>query len=95
MTKFERWILKRIFKKQVQQGYDHDKRITELYRMIRNAAAAEFTEDNQPTMDAYLQDWFEQSKFKPKHALQRKIDLNSCGCKSGTCDRKSEFDASC
>lgn len=61
MNKIERWFLGRVFKKQVKQGYDHDARITELYSMIRTAVQTEFNEDNKPTRDSYLTEWFEKS----------------------------------
>lgn len=61
MNKFEKWFLKRVFRKQVVQGHDHDKRITELYTLIREAVENEFTEDNKPTRDDYLTEWFKES----------------------------------
>lgn len=61
MSIFEKWIVRRIFKQQVAQGYDHNKRITKLYIMIREAVEKEFDEDNKPTRDAYLTELFEKS----------------------------------
>jgi hypothetical protein len=86
MTTFEHWILKRIFKKQVTQG-GHFNNIQELYTMIRDAAAEEFTEDNQPTIDAFLQDAFDETKFS-------KVRL-PCECSDTYCRQKAEFDAQC
>ena len=61
MNIFERWFLKKVFRKQVVQGYDHDKKIMELYTMIREAVENEFTEDNKLTRDDYLTEWFKGS----------------------------------
>ena len=61
MNWFERWFLRRIIRKQVRQGYTHDKRITALYREIHDAAKREFYEDNVYTRNAYLREWFEAS----------------------------------
>lgn len=61
MNKFENWIIRRIFARHVTQGYDHGKRITELYTMIREAAEKEFYEDNKTTRDLYLTEWFRAS----------------------------------
>ena len=66
MTKFERWFLRKLLRKQVTQGYTHDKRITELYREIHDAAKREFYEDNVFTRNAYLREWFEASLDKEK-----------------------------
>jgi hypothetical protein len=64
MTKFERWFLTRVFRKQVRQGFDHPQRITELYTMIRVAAEQEFYEDNVTSQNSYLTEWFEKSLRK-------------------------------
>lgn len=64
MTRFEHWFLARVFRKQVQQGFDHAQRITELYTMIRVAAEQEFYEDNVTSQNSYLTEWFEKSLRK-------------------------------
>ena len=56
MNKVEQWFLKRVIKREVTQGFHHAQNITNLYSMIINAARNEFTEDNKPTLDAFLQD---------------------------------------
>jgi len=61
MTKFEKWFVKRVFAKEVTQGYDHNMRIIHLYRMINKAAKKEFVEDNKPTLDAFLKEQFEKA----------------------------------
>lgn len=55
MNKIESWFLKRIFKREVKQGH-HYRRIVDLYSMITEAARAEFTEDNIPTLNQFLID---------------------------------------
>lgn len=61
MTKLKEWFLKRIIEKQVIQGYDHDKKIINLYRMIYNACREEFYEDNTVTLNLFLTECFEKS----------------------------------
>ena len=56
MTKFEMWFLKRVIRKQVIQSEHHDRRITNLYTMIVDAARKEFYEDNKPTLDDFLKE---------------------------------------
>lgn len=64
MTKFERWIMARIIRKQVRQGHDHAERITEMYKMIREASEKEFNEDNIPTLNSFLTEQFNNSLRK-------------------------------
>jgi len=61
LSRFEQWFLRRVFAREVKQGPTHALRVTALYRMIREAAENEFTEDNKPSRDAYLREWFERS----------------------------------
>lgn len=61
MNSFERWMLRRIVRKEVRQDYDHDKKIAALFGMIISAARREFSEDNEPTSQAYLMEWFERA----------------------------------
>jgi hypothetical protein len=65
MTRFQKWMLKQIFRQEVRQGFDHDRRITNLYAMIREAARNEFTEDNEPTADSFLRECFEKTQWAP------------------------------
>ena len=48
MTRFERWMLRRIIRKEVRQDFDHDKKITGLFREIIQAARREFHEEMIP-----------------------------------------------
>jgi hypothetical protein len=51
-----RWLLKRITKKLVLQSPHHQKRIIAYYQIMRDAAKSEFSEDNEPTLNAFLLD---------------------------------------
>ena len=53
MSKVERYIMRRIIRRLVIQGA-HRSRILSLYVMIVEATRDEFTEDNKPTLDAFL-----------------------------------------
>jgi DICT domain-containing protein len=59
MSPFERWFVRRVFAKEVRQGADHPQRLTALYRMITDAVRAEFTEDNEPTIEDFCRERFE------------------------------------
>lgn len=58
MNKFELWILKRIFRKLVTQGYTHDGNIRRVYSLLREAAQEEFVEDSEAGLDHYLHEKF-------------------------------------
>ena len=62
MKALELWIVRRYLRKQVIQGYDHHVRIAGLYQLIRDAAEAEFTEDNAPTLSSFLAECFESTQ---------------------------------
>ena len=57
MKNITKLILEKICEKIVVQG-SHKKLITEYYQIIRNAAGKEFSEDNQATLDSFLQECF-------------------------------------
>lgn len=61
MNRFERWMFRRILKKEIRQGFAHDKKITELYREINDECRRTFYEDNVYTRNEYLREWFEDS----------------------------------
>lgn len=65
MNRLERWFLQRVLRNEVTHGYDHDKRISALYGMIRAAAEDEFTEDNAPTLSDFLSEQFEKTQVWP------------------------------
>jgi len=56
MNTVELWLVKRIIKREVIQGFDHDRRIFRLYLMIIDACRDEFSEDNKPTLDGFLEE---------------------------------------
>lgn len=64
MNWFTHWFLKRTFRQEVKQGHYHDLKISNLYAMIREAAENEFTEDNAPTIDAFLRECFERAQYR-------------------------------
>ena len=61
MNRLETWLLTRIIRREVRQDYNHAEKITNLYRMINNACQEEFTEDNIPTLNHSLTEWFNDS----------------------------------
>ena len=54
MKRLTKFILCRICKKLVIQGPWHKSNIIEYYKIMRDAAENEFTEDNKPTLDSFL-----------------------------------------
>ncbi len=65
MNKIEQWFLRRIIAKECRQG-GHPERITNLYKEIRIACEKEFYEDNVPTLNSSLVEWFDDSLRKIK-----------------------------
>lgn len=58
MTWFQRWMLKRICRRLVVQGPDHQKNISEYYQIMDQAAKEQFTEDTIPGLRSFLHDCF-------------------------------------
>ncbi len=58
MSKSERKTLKRICKRIVIQSPQNKKNITEFYRIMREAAKDEFTEDNRATLEDFLSECY-------------------------------------
>ena len=69
MSKIDFWILTAILRRTIVQGPDHSKKITGLYAMIREACREKFREDNEITIDDYLNEWFQDSQYKDKYHL--------------------------
>jgi len=59
----EKWLMRRIIMREVKQGYCHKLRVRMMYAQIREACEAEFTEDNAPTLDAFLLELFESTQY--------------------------------
>jgi hypothetical protein len=76
MTKLQESHLKRIFKQAVVQG-QHENNLKRIYKLLREAAEIEFTEDNMPTLDAFMLECFEASQSVYYKAIPRSI------CKKG------------
>lgn len=53
--------LKEQAREAVIQGYDHDVRITNYFKVLVKEARAEFYEDNKPTLDSFLREQFEKA----------------------------------
>ena len=58
LTKFERWMLRRIFRRAMAQSPAHPNNIRDIYSLVREAARKEFYEDNDPTLNLFLQEQF-------------------------------------
>lgn len=67
LTKFQIWLLKRIFKSAVVQGYHHTSNIATIYSLLRQAACDEFTEDNEVTIDDFLRENFESTQWTDRY----------------------------
>lgn len=65
MKAFDEWLFRRIVRKQVIQDYDHEKKIQEMYQIIREEVRNEFTEDNEPTISDLLSGLFENTQIWP------------------------------
>jgi len=61
LNRFEKWMLKRILHKLIRQG-PHKHNITLMYKIIRIKAEQVFTEDNHPTLDAFLYECYQDSR---------------------------------
>lgn len=56
-----RLLLRWICRKLVIQGPAHRANIIAYYRIMREAAEQEFTEDNKPTLDAFLRECHDEA----------------------------------
>ena len=59
LTRFETWMLRKIFGRLVVQSREHQANIIEAYRLLAEASRAEFTEDNEATQYDFLREQFE------------------------------------
>ena len=62
MNSFYRYVLQWICKRLVIQGYEHKQNIVEYYKIMQEAAENEFTEDNRPTLDGFLNECHEVAR---------------------------------
>jgi len=74
------YILRWICKKLIIQGRFHDAIVTALYQIIREAAAEEFTEDNVPTLNGFLEDCFEIPNQEAICEVNNKYPILSKNC---------------
>ena len=54
MTRFQRWMFRRIARQEVRQGYFHREKIKDMYCVVIAAARGEFREDNTITLNFFL-----------------------------------------
>lgn len=58
------WALKRLCRCIVKQNSTHKHNIVIYYRALWEAAESEFTEDNRPTLEAFMAECFEAAKVE-------------------------------
>jgi prophage antirepressor-like protein len=58
MSKFQKWVLRKIFADILKQGSQHQHNAATVYMLLREAWFNEFYEDNQATGDAALREAF-------------------------------------
>jgi len=56
ITKFQKWVLRWIFRDIVVQGPHHEDNIIECYEIMKECAREEFREDNDVTLNEFLSD---------------------------------------
>lgn len=62
MNSLYRYLLKHICKRIVVQGFNHKENVIEYYQIMQHAAENEFTEDNKPTLDGFLEDCHKEAR---------------------------------
>ncbi len=60
MNKLELWFMKRIARNAVRQG-DQYRKVEEVFGVMLDACWEEYTEDNKPTIEAFLRDRLEEA----------------------------------
>lgn len=65
MNYLVRFLLQKICRKLVIQGYSHRANIVAYYRVMHDAAAVEFSEDNQVTLNAFLRECHVEGAMTP------------------------------
>jgi hypothetical protein len=71
LDRLVRLLLMWICRKLVKQGSLHRPRIITYYRIMREAAESEFTEDNKPTLDAFLRECHSEANAHVEPPSQR------------------------
>ncbi len=61
ISPFRLWLLRRIVSDAVRQGPHHANNIAEVYVVIRDCCRSEFYEDNDVTLDSFLDELFAES----------------------------------
>jgi len=65
MTRFQRFLLRRICRFLVRQGWHHKRNIIEYYSIMREAVLQEFTEDNKATHEDFMTECHNLALAKP------------------------------
>jgi len=64
MTWLQRWLLKRIAKRLVIQSHAHQENIIEYFKIIWVEAHLQFTEDNYPTLDSFMEECYKEAALQ-------------------------------
>ena len=73
MNKFKRMLLQHMFKDLFTQSRVHEENLAEVFYLIRISMLKEFTEDNTPTLDAFMFDCIENGFNKADSMMNRRI----------------------
>jgi hypothetical protein len=73
MNKLDQFLLKRIVKKQLQEG-DQRRKITGLYNIIKEVIVKEYPEDNIYSLEAYLLERFQDTLAYEVASLKKDTD---------------------
>lgn len=73
LDRLVRLLLRWICRKLVKQGSLHRPRIVAYYRIMRDAAESEFTEDNKPTLDAFLGECHSEANDRSLDTGEKKL----------------------
>lgn len=64
ITKFQTWLLRTMFRNLFLQGRHHENNIIAVYSIVTDVAREEFSEDNQPTLNDFLEDCHKAAEWK-------------------------------
>jgi hypothetical protein len=63
LTKLDRWLLRRIFKRIFTQGPNHAENLRQVHMMIFESLQDEFTEDSHPSLYSFNQTQVNEAAF--------------------------------
>jgi hypothetical protein len=64
INKFQKWMLRAMFRGLFTQGPHHESNIIAVYSIVTETARNEFTEDNQPTLNGFLEDCHNKAEWR-------------------------------